>query len=145
MQLTTAVVSKLSRVPVATLQRWVETSVVVPAVKSNPNAGRSRWNTHTFTPMQAVGLVVAGGLHRSLRSCSPAFIKEVVVAFAVADEKWLTDQFRQGRTHFANVLGRDGDATTPLRPVLTSAENEFDWVDVKAAYEAVTDRMASRV
>ena len=88
MRLATSTVAELSDIPVATLQRWVETGILVPAVRSDPHAGRSRWNTHSFTPMQAVGLVVVGELHRSLRGCSPAFVKEVVAAFAAVDEKW---------------------------------------------------------
>lgn len=135
--------SQLSDLSVTTLLRWVDAGILTPHVKRDEADGPSRNNAHRFTLMQCVGVLVAAELRRSLRGCSPAFVKEVVTAFATVDEKWLTAQFKQGRTHFANVLGREGDSTTPLRPLLASAD--YDWVDVQAAYEAVTDRFASKV
>lgn len=107
---------------------WCDRGVIAPA------EGGGRQGTYRrFTLMQAVGLAVAAKVFAGERGCSPAYVGEVVGAFAGTPEPVLMTEFDMGRTHFIS--------THNGRPLLGGPQ--YDWVDVQQTYREVLATVAA--
>lgn len=118
-------VAAVSGVEPQILRNWIANGLITPTQPGGVGRGQG----HKFSVAQATGICVAAALHRSERSCALSYLAKVVAAFEAVSEDELK-KLRKGATHF--IMPHQG------RPVLGG--NEYDRVDVQAAYRAVQAR-----
>ena len=101
----------------ANIDDWTNKGIIKPH-----RGGKGQGNPRLWSPMQAVGILVANEIRNSKRSCVLKYFGQVVEAFATVDEEWLGEKFDEGSTHF--VILHQG------RPLLDG--NKYgDWVNVE--------------
>lgn len=123
MRLTTSEICSLADLQQRVIADWIEKGLVQPAER----LGIGRGQGDRFTPMQAIGIVVAAELRRSERGCVLEYAGKIIEAFAGVTDTWLQKQFAEGKTHFIRV--HHG------KPLLSG--KQYDWIDVRTEYNTV--------
>jgi hypothetical protein len=128
---TTGDVLEITGLPATTFDTWCHNGpnqIVKPI-----DGGTGTGNHRRFTLMQVVGIAVAAEQRKTDRSCALSYVALVVKAFGDMTEEWLRKKLDEGKAHLAIVhLGK---------PVL--AKKEYDWIDVRAIYDRVTEASKS--
>lgn len=131
MRVTTNELVELSGIPLQTLRVFVETGVVVPAVRG----AKGRGSSHEFSLMQVVGVTYAAMLREV--GCSLEWFTEAARFVSAMDEEELLQGLSDGLTF---VYPQPGNSFL-VKPVRSKKGNNDD---LKTAYTRVKDWMETR-